>query len=113
MAERSEFELPVPLSKLVNFGGSMHRTYPRAATRPALKVLVLVTIATASVAGAQPAMTAGSEISTPDLNALVRKATLHNPSVIADLNRWQALQRVPIQARTPPDPTSVSFATMS
>jgi outer membrane protein, heavy metal efflux system len=82
----------------------MHRTYPRAATRLALKVLVLVTIATASVAGAQPAMNAGSEISTSDLEALVREAMVRNPSVIAALNRWQALQRVPIQARTPPDP---------
>lgn len=81
----------------------MHRTYPRAANRLALKLVVLATVAAASAANAQPATMAG-ETPTSDLNALVREATVRNPSVVAALNRWEALKRVPRQARTLPDP---------
>src|SRR5580704_10159079 len=82
----------------------MQWTYPRAATRLALKLVVLATLAIANVASAQPATMTGSETPTPDLNALVHEATVRNPIVIAALNRWQALKRVPTQARTLPEP---------
>jgi cobalt-zinc-cadmium efflux system outer membrane protein len=54
--------------------------------------------ATAEVAAAAP-VTAPS-----DLNALVREALAHNPAVIAARERWQALEQVPLQERTLPDP---------
>jgi len=82
----------------------MQWTYPRAATRLALKLIVLATMTMAHVASAQPATMADSETPTPDLNALVHEATVRNPSVIAAMDRWQALKRVPLRARTLPDP---------
>lgn len=39
-----------------------------------------------------------------NLRALVREGLARNPTVVAARERWQALERTPIQARTLPDP---------
>ena len=57
----------------------------------------------------RPARGAGTTPSAvPDgssgLDALVREGVEHNPEVAAARERWEALRRVPIQARTLPDP---------
>jgi cobalt-zinc-cadmium efflux system outer membrane protein len=39
-----------------------------------------------------------------DLNALVREGMEHNPQVVAARNHWEALERVPLQMRTLPEP---------
>jgi outer membrane protein TolC len=75
-----------------------------AAKRPALSLLFVTgVLALASSANAQTTPALSSE--TPShLAALVDEGMANNPSVIATRERWQALQHVPIQMRTLPDP---------
>jgi cobalt-zinc-cadmium efflux system outer membrane protein len=68
-------------------------------------VLILVGIAFVSRSSASAqTIAAASHESSSDLDALVMEGMQRNPGVVAARKHWEALERVPIQIRSLPDP---------